>query len=52
MTHIFALDFNESLDYYDPNNYRRQKHSRHFKYPYNFPIFKTKQIQTQKKCSL
>ena len=22
MTHIFAIDFHESLDYYDPNNYR------------------------------
>ena len=21
--HIFAIDFHESLDYYDPNNYRR-----------------------------
>ena len=52
MTHIFTFYFNESLDYYDPNNYRRWRHSRHFKYPCNYRIFKTKQIQTPEKCSL
>ena len=35
MTHIFAIKFNERLDYHNPNIYRRLRHFRHYKYQEN-----------------
>ena len=41
MTQIFAIEFKETLDYHDPNYYRRCRYFRHYKYPYycNFGPF-------------